>query len=129
MKSYITGIGGVFFRASAPQQTRDWYLQHFGLESQSWGAVFEWKNFENPSLSGSTSWCPFSNENDYFGNPNQQYMINYRVRDIEELVSKLMNDGIVIAKEMESSDFGKFVWINDPDGNRIELWEPNDSAG
>lgn len=128
MKEYITGIGGIFFKTPDSDKTRSWYENHFGLTAASWGKVFMWRDHANPENIGSTSWSPFKTESDYFGNPNQQFMINYRVRDLDELLEKLQSEGIQTVKETESHEFGKFAWIEDLNGQRIELWEPIDSA-
>ncbi|MBS3915399.1 MAG: VOC family protein [Bacteroidetes bacterium] len=128
MNSHITGIGGVFFRTSDPDKTRNWYQETFGLKMESWGCIFKWRDYENPSNPGSTTWGPFKNETDYFGSTNQAYMINYRVRDLELLLKELSEKGILPVKEMEIMDYGKFAWIEDCNGIRMELWEPVDSA-
>lgn len=127
MNEHITGIGGVFFRSHNPDKTKNWYSEHFQLPMESWGCLFKWRTYDgnNP---GSTSWSPFKNESDYFGNPDQQYMINYRVRNLEVLLLELANKGILPVKETEVFDYGKFAWIEDCDGIRIELWEPIDEA-
>lgn len=123
-KGKIIGIGGVMFKSSDPQATRDWYKQHLGLHSESYGAVFQWRNFENPDLEGATAWCTMPNNTEYFGNGNQQYMVNYIVENLTELLEDLSNKGIQQVKEREDSEFGHFAWIEDNNGQRIELWEP-----
>ncbi len=128
MESFITGIGGVFFRTAHKTNTLKWFETHFGMKAESWGAVFPWRDHANPDKEGTTSWGVFENESGYFGNPDQQYMINYRVRNMEDLLEKLKAEGVEIVKPMESIEFGKFAWVNDPDGHRIELWEPVDEA-
>lgn len=128
MKSYITGIGGVFFRSQNPEKCKAWYMENMGLKSESWGKMFAWRDYDNPEKPGSTSWGPFKNETDYFGNSGQEFMINYRVTNLEELLEHLKTKGIAVVKETESYEYGKFAWIDDADGRRIELWEPADEA-
>jgi predicted enzyme related to lactoylglutathione lyase len=124
MKEFITGIGGVFYRSKNPNETRNWFETHFGLKSESWGCVFPWREFDNAELEGNTTWCPFKSETEYFGNSDQQFMINYRVRDLDLLLENLEQAGVKTVKPKEESEFGKFAWVEDIDGYRIELWEP-----
>lgn len=123
MESYITGIGGILFRSDDPQKTRDWYAAHFGLKSESWGAVFSWATGEGDTNPGSTAWAPFPRSTEYFGSSGQEFMVNYRVRNLKELLEKLEAAGVKQERPMESSEFGSFAWITDADGRRIELWE------
>lgn len=128
MKPQITGIGGIFFRTTDTNRTRAWYKEHLGLASESWGTSFPWRDYEHPDNPGSTTWGVFADESDYFGNSGQEFMINYRVNDLDALLESLERQGIFPVKSTETFDYGKFVWIDDVDGRRIELWEPKDDA-
>ena len=117
----VTGIGGIFFKAKDPDKLREWYRQHLGIEAESWGFHFQWS--DDPQKDGGTTvWSVFSDTSKYFDQP---FMINYRVANLEELLNQLRADGVdVDPKSGEPSDFGKFGWVMDPEGNRVELWEP-----
>lgn len=128
MKEHVTGIGGIFFRSKNVNDTKKWYAENLGLKSESWGAIFAWRYADNSEITGSTSWSPFANETDYFGNSGQEFMVNYRVVNLDELLTELKSKGIETVKATESHEYGKFAWIDDLDGRRIELWEPIDSA-
>ena len=128
MKSYITGIGGIFFRSKDKDATIQWYQDNLGQTTESWGKMFAFREFDDPTKTGSLTWCPFKDETDYFGDSGQEFMINYRVTNLDELLVELAAKGIHTVKETESHEYGKFAWINDADGRRIELWEPIDSA-
>ncbi|MHC4937673.1 MAG: VOC family protein [Planctomycetota bacterium] len=122
----VTGIGGIFFRSKDPQATREWYAKHLGLNNHpEWGTSFEWRQAPDGKQHGYTAWNPFPEDTDYFGE-DQQFMVNYRVADLEALIAALREEGVEIAKEIQAFDYGKFAHIVGPDGIRIELWEPND---
>ncbi|MBL8511318.1 MAG: VOC family protein [Betaproteobacteria bacterium] len=130
MKNRVTGIGGIFFRVADPKASTAWYVQHLGLTPEAWGgSVFNWRSFDNPEQKATTVWSPFPRDTAYFGDSGQQYMINYRVENLDELLTQLQAEGVWIDEKRENSDYGRFAWIKDGDGNRIELWEPpkNDS--
>ena len=120
----VTGIGGIFFKCNDPEKTRDWYGKHLGIESQKWGAVFEWRDADDANKKGSTAWNPFKSDTKYFEPSTSSFMINYRVENLEALVEELKKEGVTVVDEIQSYDYGKFVHIMDPDGNKIELWEP-----
>jgi predicted enzyme related to lactoylglutathione lyase len=124
----VTGIGGVFFKCKNPEAQMDWYRQHLGLVMDNYGTSFQWRQADNPQQMGHTAWSTFDEGSNYFGQPQQQYMINYRVQNIEALVAQLKAEGVTIADEIESFEYGKFVHILDLEGNRVELWEPNDDV-
>ncbi len=126
MKRRVTGIGGVFFKSEDPEATKQWYQQHLGIESGKWGGTFEWYKAEDPTKKGFTAWGPFSNTTKYFNPSEKESMINYRVENLEELLKTLKEEGVEVVGEMESFEYGKFGWIMDPNGYKIELWEPND---
>jgi predicted enzyme related to lactoylglutathione lyase len=120
----VTGIGGIFFFAEDKQNLSQWYSDHLGMEVTEWGATFESRNIENPDKVLQLQWSPFKTGSDYFSPSEKEFMINYTVQNIEGLVEKLKESGITVLDEIASYDYGKFVHIMDPEGNKIELWEP-----
>ncbi len=120
----VTGIGGIFFFSDDPKQTKDWYAKHLGLMPNDWGVTFESRNINNPDEVNSLQWSPFKTGSDYFAPSKKEYMINYTVQNIEALVEKLRSEGVTIIDDIATYDYGKFVHIMDPEGNKIELWEP-----
>ena len=123
----VTGIGGIFFFSDDPKETRDWYAKNLSLDTTDWGATFESRNINNPDELESMQWSPFKTGSDYFAPSKKEFMINYRVQNIEGLVKRLRENGVTILDEIEDSDYGKFIHILDSDDNKIELWEPSDS--
>jgi predicted enzyme related to lactoylglutathione lyase len=121
----VTGIGGIFFKAKDPDKLREWYRQHLGIESENWGGfAFQWGDGPQKD-GGSTVWSVFPESSKYFAPSTQPFMINFRVANMDELLSQLRAAGVdVDPKSGEPSDFGKFGWVMDPEGNRVELWEP-----
>jgi predicted enzyme related to lactoylglutathione lyase len=122
----VTGIGGIFFKCKDPKKMSAWYQTHLGLNTNEYGAVFEWRQGADSTKKGFTQWSPFAEETKYFEPSDKDYMINYRVENIEALVDQLRNDGVTITDSIETYDYGKFVHILDAEGNKVELWEPND---
>jgi predicted enzyme related to lactoylglutathione lyase len=122
----VTGIGGIFFKCKDPGKMRDWYQQNLGLETNEYGSVFEWYQGADNTKKGFTQWSPFKETTTYFEPSQREFMINYRVADIEALVKELKQNGVTVVDEIESYEYGKFVHILDMEGNKIELWEPND---
>jgi len=121
----VTGIGGIFFFSDNPKETRDWYAKNLGLEMSPWGSSsFESRNIDNPEEINSLQWNPFKTGDDYFSPSKKDFMINYRVQNIEGLVSQLKENGVTILDDIASYEYGKFVHIMDAEGNKIELWEP-----
>ncbi|TGD79617.1 VOC family protein [Hymenobacter wooponensis] len=120
----VTGIGGIFFISDNPQATREWYAQHLGLETTDWGATFTSRSADNPDEVTSLQWSPFPRGTNYFAPSTREFMINYRVQNIEALVGQLAASGVTILDGITSHDYGKFVHILDSDGNKLELWEP-----
>ncbi len=124
MKKRVTGIGGIFFKTANQTEIRKWYAKHLGIQSELWGAVFPWRHADNPDKEGYTAWSPFKPDTNYFEPSAKEFMINYRVENLTELLATLREEGVTVMDETEESEFGKFGWILDPEGNKIELWEP-----
>lgn len=124
----VTGIGGVFFYSDDPVATKNWYAKNLGLEVNEWGSSFEFRNAHRPEEINYLQWSPFKTGSDYFTPSKKPFMINYRVQNIEALIEKLRADGVKILDSIQSYDYGKFVHILDPEGNKIELWEPVDKV-
>ncbi|WP_118953009.1 VOC family protein [Taibaiella helva] len=122
----VTGLGGVFFKCDDPKAMNEWYARHLGLPTGDYGATFEWRQADDPSKTGSTAWCTFPQDTQYFNPSTRPFMINYRVADIAGLVAELKQSGITVVDEIAEYPYGKFVHILDPEGNIIELWEPID---
>jgi predicted enzyme related to lactoylglutathione lyase len=122
----VTGIGGLFFKCKDHEKTKKWYKEHLDLPVDDWGASFEWRDKEEPDQVCHTVWSPFPEDTKYFGPSKKEFMFNYRVEDLEELLKVLAEEGVEIVGEVEEYEYGKFGWIMDPDGNKIELWEPVD---
>ncbi len=122
----VTGIGGVFFKCKDPKTMNEWYKTHLGLETNQYGANFEWREESNPEKKGSTQWSPFAESSKYFEPSTKDFMRNFRVDDLEALVEELKKEGVTIVDKIETYDYGKFIHIVDIEGNKIELWEPID---
>lgn len=121
----VTGIGGIFFYSDSLKETKEWYTQNLGIEINDWGSSdFESRNVNKPDEINSLQWKPFKKGDEYFSPSKKDFMINYRVQNIEGLVTKLKENGVTILDSIASYDFGKFVHIMDTEGNKIELWEP-----
>ncbi|MDX2445423.1 MAG: VOC family protein [Bacteroidales bacterium] len=123
----VTGIGGIFFQSKNPKKTSEWYGKNLGLAIDDYGSPFEFRNANNPDEINYLRWSPFEEGSDYFAPSEKNFMINYRVQNIEGLVRKLMENGVTIVDKIEEFEYGKFVHIMDLEGNKVELWEPNDS--
>ena len=126
MKQRVTGLGGFFFKSKDPKKIREWYGKHLGLPVDNYGCSFWWKDKEGNDAM--TQWSPFNDNTDYFKPSEKQFMMNFRVENLAELLKALKEEGVTIVGEMQEYDYGKFGWIIDPEGNKIELWEPIDSA-
>lgn len=122
----VTGIGGLFFKTEDPKKLKEWYKNHLGFNVDDWGCTFWWKNKNGKPAS--TQWSPFKSDTNYFEPSSKNYMFNYRVVNLENLYKKLRAEGVTIAGDIQTYEYGKFGWIMDPDGNKIELWEPIDKA-
>lgn len=124
----VTGIGGIFFFSENPEKAKEWYAKNLGLETNEWGSSFEFRNANNPNEINYLQWSPFKKGDKYFAPSKKEFMINYRVQNIEGLVKKLRENGVTILDNIETFEYGKFVHIMDDEGNKIELWEPIDSV-
>ncbi len=122
----VTGVGGLFFKCKDPKNLMEWYKQHLHLDTNPYGTKFEWRQGDAPSKYGCTQWSPFSEKTTYFAPSTKDFMINYRVNNLELLIEQLKKDGVTILDAIEDSDFGKFVHILDCEQNKVELWEPKD---
>src|SRR6185436_5513979 len=121
-----TGIGGIFFKCKDPKKVREWYQTHLGLNTNQYGAVFEWRQATDSTKKGFSQWSPFKETTKYFEPSTKEFMINYRVENLKALVEELKKEGVTLTDTIETADYGKFVHIMDIEGNKIELWEPND---
>jgi predicted enzyme related to lactoylglutathione lyase len=121
----VTGIGGIFFYSDNLKETIEWYTKNLGIEINDWGSSgFESRNINRPDEITSLQWKPFEKGDEYFFPSKKDFMINYQVQNIEELVNKLRENGVTILDSISTYDFGKFIHIMDSEGNKIELWEP-----
>ena len=119
----VTGLGGIFFKSSDNKKLYDWYKRHLDIDAADWGGHFKWRDIEEDKVCY-TVWSIFKEDTKYLDPSTKGMMINYRVENLEKLLGILKEEGVEIVGEMEESEFGKFGWIMDPDGNKIELWQP-----
>ena len=125
----VTGLGGIFFKCKDTAKTSEWYKKHLGFNLEDWGgSVFNWVDENDPKIKGTTVWSPFKDDTEYFKPSDKQFMFNYRVDDLEALLKVLREEGVQIVGEIQEESYGKFGWIMDPEGNKIELWEPKDDG-
>jgi predicted enzyme related to lactoylglutathione lyase len=122
----VTGIGGIFFKCKDPKKMREWYKTHLGLNTNQYGTVFEWRQATDTTKKGFTQWSPFAEKTKYFEPSEKDFMINYRVGNLVALVEELKKEDVTFTDTIETVDYGKFVHIIDIEGNKVELWEPND---
>ncbi len=121
----VTGIGGIFFKATDPAALGAWYRTHLGIGVEAWGGTaFSWREDDAPERKGSTVWSPFKPETTYFAPSDKPFMVNYRVDDLDAVRAALIAEGVEVDAKVDDSDYGRFGWLMDPDGNRIELWQP-----
>ncbi|MCH2044570.1 MAG: VOC family protein [Saprospiraceae bacterium] len=128
LKPKVTGIGGIFFRSKDPKASRAWYAANLGLAVNEYGSAFEFRNAHRPEEINYLNWSPFNENTEYFAPSDKEFMINYRVQNIEGLVAQLKENGVTVLDEIVSYDYGKFIHIMDLEGNKIELWEPVDEV-
>ncbi|MFL6530214.1 MAG: VOC family protein [Chthoniobacterales bacterium] len=123
----VIGLGGIFFKSKDPDKLAAWYRTHLGLDVEDWGGV-KFQEAEradlNPKRESYLTWSPFEEDSDYFRPSDKPYMINFRVHDLDALLAELRREGVQVEEKTDSSEFGKFGWVIDPDGTKIELWEP-----
>ncbi|MCZ6571840.1 MAG: VOC family protein [Planctomycetota bacterium] len=125
----VTGIGGIFFKTQDPTALKAWYERHLGLNlDPSYGTSFEWRQAQDPERKGFTAWSPFPADTDYFAPSQRDFMVNYRVADMDGLLEVLREEGVEVVDEVQTFDYGKFAHILDLEGNKVELWEPFDDA-
>ncbi len=117
----VVGLGGIFFRAADPKALDAWYAQHLGLKINPWGGA-RFREGEAPA--GYTLWTPFAADTEYFGSSQQAFMLNFQVDDLDALLAQLRADGVAVDERVDDSEFGRFGWITDPEGHRVELWQP-----
>ena len=121
----VTGIGGIFFKGQNADDLRTWYREHLGIPvTNEYGYPFKWKGVEDPDEDGATIFSIFAGDTDYFAPSKSSFMVNYRVDDLHALLAKLREEGVKVDEKIDESEYGKFGWAYDPDGNKIELWEP-----
>ena len=129
MAKRVTGLGGIFFKAKDPAKLGDWYAKHLEIEMEHNMpmSTFLWRRAENPQQNGSTIWSLMPKDSDYFGADEAQFMINYRVSDLDALMDALKKEGVEILRPVSDTPYGRFAAIRDPEGNGIELWQPPDN--
>lgn len=123
----VTGFGGLFFKSDDPAKMKDWYKEHLGFAIDEYGTSFEWRKTDAPEKKGFTVWSPFKKDSPYFSPSKKDFMINLIVENLEELLKVLKTEGVEIVGELQIYEYGKFAHVIDPEGNKIELWEPVDT--
>jgi predicted enzyme related to lactoylglutathione lyase len=125
----VTGLGGVFFKCDDPAKVKSWYEKHLSMKGDQWGFAFQWKELDKPDApTATTAWSPFKKDSTYFSPSEKPFMFNYRVENLVELLNVLKEEGVQIVGDIQEYPYGKFGWIMDPEGNKIELWEPKDDG-
>ncbi len=121
----VTGIGGIFFKAKDAPSLQAWYKRHLGIDVQVWGgAAFDWTDTEGKPVAGTTAWLITPQESKQFAPSSAPFMVNYRVEDLHALVKVLKEEGCNVLEKIDESEYGKFAWVIDPEGNKVELWQP-----
>ncbi|MTV41262.1 VOC family protein [Duganella radicis] len=121
----VTGIGGIFFYAQDPKALGEWYKHHLGIDVQAWGgAAFDWRGDDGQPVGGTTAWCISAADSDAFAPGSKPFVVNYRVHDLPALLQALRDEGCNVLDKTDDSEFGKFGWVIDPEGNKVELWQP-----
>ena len=123
-RARITGLGGIFFKAKDPKAMVEWYGRHLGMDIENSMVLFSWRGGKEGKVEGHTVWSIFPGDTKYFGEDGTSFMINYRVKDLDGLLASLRRKGVAVDRKVEDTPYGRFGWITDPEGNRIELWEP-----
>jgi len=122
----VTGIGGIFFKCQNPKSMKNWYTTHLGFDTDDYGTSFEWRQADDPTKKGFSVWSPFDADTKYFEPSQKEFMVNYRVENLEWLLEELKKEGVQVLDEIEAVEYGKFAHIIDPEGNKIQLWEAFD---
>jgi predicted enzyme related to lactoylglutathione lyase len=123
----VTGIGGIFFKARDPVALRDWYRRHLGIDVQPWGGTgFRWTDADGKPVAGTTVWSIGDAAGDDYSPSQASFMVNYRVADLCSLLQVLREEGCQVLDKTDDSEYGKFGWVIDPEGNKVELWQPPD---
>ncbi|HET8940515.1 MAG TPA: VOC family protein [Rudaea sp.] len=121
----VTGIGGIFFKAKDPVVLGNWYKTHLGIDVQAWGgAAFTWADADGNPVKGTTAWCISASDSDQYAPGTSAFMVNYRVDDLAALLQALRDEGCNVLDKTDDSEYGKFGWVMDPEGNKVELWQP-----
>ncbi|MCU0432172.1 MAG: VOC family protein [Bacteroidia bacterium] len=123
----VTSLGGILFKSDDPKAQNEWYKKHLGLQTGDYGTTFIWRKHAHPEQTGFTVWSPFSNNTQYFAPSEKSFMINFRVDNLDELLAQLKEQGVQQVGEVQDYEYGRFAWIMDPEGNKIELWQPLDN--
>ena len=124
-RARITGLGGIFFKARDPKAMVEWYGRHLGMDIENSMVLFSWRGGKEGKVEGHTVWSIFPGDTKYFGEDGASFMINYRVKDLDGTLASLRREGVAVNRKVEDTPYGRFGWITDPEGNRIELWEPS----
>jgi Glyoxalase-like domain len=119
----VIGLGGLFFKAKDPKALYEWYRVHLGIDSVP-GAGAMWRDADQPEVPGCNVWAIFPQSTKYLGSPDRSFMMNFRVDDLYVLIKALREEGVQVDEKVDDTEYGKFGWITDPEGNRVELWEP-----
>jgi len=127
-KGKANAIGGIFFKCHDPEKVKNWYRDNLGLKTNEYGSLFEFRKSDSPEEKAYLQWSPFAKDTEYFNPSDKQFMINYRVENLVELVEQMRKNGVTILDEIETYEYGKFIHILDPENNKIELWEPVDNV-
>jgi len=127
-KGRVTGLGGIFFKSENRKKLMHWYSENLGIECDDHGHTFDWRQTGDPDKMGYTVWSIFEKNTKYLDPSERDFMINFRVENLEALLEELKEKGLKVVGEMEEFDYGKFAWVMDPEGHKIELWEPVDSV-
>jgi len=123
-RARVTGLGGIFFKAKNPKAMAEWYGRHLGMDIENSMVLFSWRGGKEGKVEGHTVWSIFPGDTKYFGEDGASFMLNYRVKDLDGLLASLRREGVAVDRKVEDTPYGRFGWITDPEGNRIELWEP-----
>ena len=124
-RARVTGLGGIFFKAKDPKAMVEWYGRHLGMDIENSMVLFSWRGGKEGKVEGHTVWSIFPGDTKYFGEDGASFMINYRVKDLDGTLASLRREGVAVNRKVEDTPYGRFGWITDPEGNRIELWEPS----